>query len=225
MSLRTVKVSSFAPGVNNRLEPTQLATTLPDGKKGTFLYGADNVDLNEKGYIKRRRGRTTAIAGNCHSLWADEEGAYAVIDGALKTLMPSGAGLLASTVRAGMPNLPVSYSRGADGEAYWTNGALLRRIAVGTTDRPAATPTLSSIPAIGLTGGALAAGKYLVAMTVRDADGESPATPVVQIDVPANGGITVSSSAAIEVYMSAPDGDVLTLQRSEATGAIAILTH
>lgn len=225
MGTRPVKLGSMAPGVNNRLQPTQLDVTLPDRTRATFLYAGDNIDIGQKGSVKRRRGTTGALAGNAHSIWGDEEGAFAVIDGSLKSLARSGEGLLATTVRAAMPNLPLSYSRGADGDVYWTNGAQLRRVVAGITDRPAATRPLSSIPAIGLTGGALAAGKYLVAMTVVDADGESPATPVVQIDVPANGGIRIVTSDTVAVYMSAVDGDILQLQVPSATGTIDVLTH
>ena len=223
--MRTVQLGSMALGVNNRVKPTALERTLPNRTKATYLYAGDNVDIDEMGKVRRRRGTTSVLEGVAHSLWADEEGAFAVVDGGLKALKRNGEGLVATTVRSAMPHLPLSYSRGADGDVYWTNGAQLRRVVAGTTDRPAATPPLSSIPAIGLTGGALAAGKYLVAMTVVDADGESPATPVAQVDVPANGGIRVVSPDPIAVYMSAPDGDILTLQVPGAAGTIDVLTH
>lgn len=223
--MRTVQLGSMALGVNNRVKPTALERTLPNRTKATYLHAGDNVDIDEMGKVRRRRGTTTVLEGDAHSIWADEEGAFAVIDGSLKALSRNGEGLLGITVRTPMPSLPLSYSRGADGDVYWTNGAQLRRVVAGATDRPAATPPLSSIPAIGLIGGALAAGKYLVAMTVVDADGESPATPVVQVDVPENGGIRIVSPDAVAVYMSAPDGDILTLQVAGATGTIDVLTY
>ncbi|RZL88828.1 MAG: hypothetical protein EOP82_21670 [Variovorax sp.] len=224
MSIRPVKLGSMAPGLNNRLEPTQLAVASDDKKGATFLYAADNVDLNRKGYLKRRRGQTVEAAGQAHSLWSDKDGAFAVIDSALNSLTPSGAGLARASVRVGLPALPVSYSRGADGNVYWSNGQLIRRVVAGV-DRPIAAEPPSLIPPINLISGALPAGKYLVAMTRQDENGESPATPVVQVDVPANGGIQILSADALQVYMSSADGDVLTLQGNTTGGALNVVTH
>lgn len=221
---RVFKPGSLAPGINNRLEPTQLQTVLPDRSKATFLYGADNVDINKKGYLKRRRGSAITIASQSHSIWSDKQGAFAVIDGTLTALAASGPGLASSAVRAGLPALPVSYSRGADGDAYWSNGQVIRRVAAGV-DRPIATDPLASVPAFTLTAGALREGRYLIALTVRTVDGESPATPVAQLEVPEGSGIAFSTPQAVEVYMSGPNGDILTRQATGAAGNVAIVTH
>lgn len=216
MTQRTVQLGSFAPGLNNRLEPTRLSTVLPDRKPGTYLYGADNVDLNGEGYLKRRRGQTLALAGNTHSLWADGAGAYAVVNGALCALQPQNTTLVPTTIRSGLPGLPVSYSRGADGDLYWTNGQSIRRISNGV-DRPIASELPVALPAVGViqNGGGLVAGRYLVAFTVVTVDGESPATPVVQFDVAQGSGIQYDASATgtvVDVFMSGPNGDILTWQ-------------
>lgn len=219
MAQRTVTFGSFAPGVNNRLEPTQLATVMPDRSKGTYLYGADNVDLNEKGYLKRRRGQTLALAGVAHSLWADLRGGYAVIANNLVALSPN---MTATTVRAGVGAAPVSFARGADGDVYWSNDSELRRIA-GTTDLRVAAAPPAIPPATSVTAGALRAGKYLVAFTRSDANGESAATVAVQLEVPDNGGIAFVADEVVNVFVSGPNGDILTLQTTAQAGTV--FTH
>lgn len=226
MSTRPVKPGSLAPGLNNRLEPTQLRTALPDRSQATFLYGADNVDINDKGYLKRRKGQTVTLAGNAHSLWADKGMALAVLDEQLVRLVASGAGLEAISVRAGMARLPVSYSRGGDGDVYWSNGSAIRRVTASGEDRPVATAPLPSSPAMSLGAGGLPPGLYLVAFTVLGPDGESPATPTVQIQVPENGALVIGAAVADAlVYMSGPNGDILTLQgRVSAAQGLTVYT-
>jgi hypothetical protein len=216
---RSVDLGSFAPGLNNRLEPTKLDTRLPDRSKATYLYGAENVDLNGNGYVKRRVGKTLVDATASHSIWDDGLGGYVVKGTDLCTF---NGGAVGAVFRAGMPRDPVSYSRGADGVVYWSNDRDIRRIASEadlpiTAEPPVLTPTVT------VTGGALAAGLYLVACTVEDLNGESPAAPVVQVSVPDNGGIVVDSAVAVVVYMSGPNGDILTKQ---ATGTVVpIVVH
>lgn len=212
-------------GLNNRLEPTQLSTVLPPRTPATYLYAADNVDINQKGYLKRRRGQTAMVAGRAHSIWstAPFAEAFAVIAGNLERLRDGGASLTRSVVRANMPALPVSYSRGADGAVYWSNGATLRRIVSGE-DRPAVTDAPTLVPALTVGAGGLRAGRYLLAFTRTGIDGESPATPIVQIDVPENGAISWAAAEAVSAFMSAPNGEILTHQADGATGTLAVQT-
>ncbi|MDQ8046903.1 MAG: hypothetical protein REI11_20025 [Patulibacter sp.] len=209
--MRSVKISSLAPGLNNRLEPTQLVTVLDDRSRGTFLYAADNVDINSKGYLARRRGTSKRIEDSAHSIWADSKGAFAVVAGNLVALQLSGDQLEQTPIRTGLPNRPLSYSRGADGDLYWSNGQSIRRVAAGE-DRPIATlpPNAPDSFDIVANSGGLAAGRYLLAFTEISVDGESPATPVVQVDVPDNGSIAFTGLR--HVYMSGPNGDILTYQ-------------
>lgn len=224
MPLRTVKIGSFALGVNNRREPSELDVVLPDRSRGTYLYAADNVDIGDKGFLKRRVGTTPSIVSRTHSVWSDPPftEAFAVVAGNLERLSDGTGSLTRTTVRTGMPQRPVSYARGADGDVYWSNGAVIRRIHAGV-DRPIHAEPLSTMPAVTTVAGALPAGQYLVAFTSQTIDGESPATRVVAIDVPANGGIQYAACVPVNVYMSGPNGDVLTLQQSGgANGAVLV---
>jgi hypothetical protein len=220
---RIEKIGSLAPGINNRREPTRLSTRLANGQEGSYLTAADNVDLNQDGYIKRRDGTTSAIEGAAHSLWSDGGEGYGVIAGNLERLTDGGDQLQRDVVRAAMPNLPLSYSRGADGHVYWSNGQALRRIVNGV-DRPVLTEPVPA-PAISRIAGAMPAGRYLVAFTRNGPDGESPASTAQAIDLPANSGIAFTSSLGLDVYLSAPNGDVLTLQMQGASGTCHIVTR
>lgn len=221
-AIKPKSLGSMAPGLNNRLKPTELAVPLPGGGFNTYLYRAENVDIDSHGVATRRGGVTSAIAGNSHSLWGDDSGALAVIDGVLVALAPSGATVAATQVRTGMPAKPLSYSRGADGDAYWSNGIDLRRVTSAGADRPAVTAAPQLTPNVSIGSGGLVAGKYLVAVTIEDQDGESAASDVVQLDIPAGGSISLSSPEQLTVYMSGPDGDILQRQGQMNGGAITV---
>ena len=226
MAQRQVKLPSVAPGVNNRLEPTNLETTLSGGVAARYLYGADNVDLNEKGYAKRRTGTTVQIAGNAHSVWCPTPftTGYGVINNTLCRLTDSGTGISTTSIRTGMPQIPVSYSRGHDGDVYWSNGQVLRRIS-GGVDKPVQTELPAQPPITSIVSGGLVAGRYMVCYTVSGVDGESAATTVLHLKVPAGSGIAWSASASVNVYMSGPNGEVLTLQTTGTGGTVATHTE
>lgn len=222
--MREVKFSSLALGINNRREPTRLAA---GGEGATFLYAADNVDIDAQGFVKRRAGATRVLEEATHSAW-DHDGEYgfAVIDGVLTRLDPAGAGLLKTPVRPGMPRATVSYSMGADGAVYWTNGAEIRRV-IGSEDRAITTPRLDSAPVLSFTAGALRAGRYLYAFTVQGAEGESAATVMQQIDVPEGGGLELADAVldgmAVNLYLSGPNGEVLGLTQTATDGRFSVL--
>lgn len=223
MSIRPVKLGSLALGVNNRREPVRLA--VGGDNPGRFIQFGENIDITADGYLKRRKGVELELDGRVHSLWADLLGACAVVNDELCQLTDTGAGLAAAVVRSGLPNAVVSYSRGADQAVYWTNGAEIRRIEAGA-DLPAATASPSLVPAVSLIAGALPAGKYLVAVTIEHAsNGESAASEVVQIDVPANGGLRIQSAEPLTVYASGPDGDILTFQGRLVAGQLDFVVH
>lgn len=212
MAQRSVTLGSLAPGVNNRLEPTELDTKLADGKPAHYIASGANVTINDKGYIKRREGFTSVLAGAIHSLWSDPQGGFMVRDNDLVTLsIPPDGVPVTAPVRAGVGGSAISYARGADNDVYWTNGSLLRRWD-GQDDLPVITPPPVLIPVLGVGAGALPAGTYLLAFTLSGDGGESPATPVQAVTVPDNSSITVSSTENVNIYMTAPDGDILTYQ-------------
>ena len=206
--MRSQKITSFAPGLNNRRPPDQLDEKLRDGTQATFLRDAVNCDVSAKGTIRRRPGYTLTASGVVHSVWGDGQAqGYAVIDGVLSGVkaQPSGQPLIAPITFVG--HRRVSYSRGAQGEVYWSNGTLSGRL-IGEINTPASTPTPPA-PEVQIVGGALPAGRYLLTFTRTGPAGESAATPLVAVDVPANSGLLLMGCASgTEVFMTGPNGEI-----------------
>lgn len=71
-------------GLNNTVAPERLT---PDE-----LERAENIDLDDRGHIRRRRGATLLVSGQCHSLFTAADGTvYVVKDGILCRLLPNNA--------------------------------------------------------------------------------------------------------------------------------------
>ncbi len=204
--MRSQKITSFAPGLNNRRPPDQLDERLRDGTPATFLREAVNCDISAKGTIRRRPGYTQSVAGVVHSVWGDGQAqGYAVVDGILSgvRVAPTGQPFVVPITFVG--HRRVSYSRGAQGEVYWSNGGLSGRL-VGEINTPASTATPPT-PTLEITSGALPAGRYLLAFTRTGPAGESAATQLSAVDVPANSGIQLTGCASgTEVFMTGPNG-------------------
>lgn len=224
---RPVAIGTFS-GVNNRLEQSQLESQPARGVKLQALPAAVNVDLNDKGSARRRRGQTLRAAGIAHSVWGDsKDDGYAVIGTDLVRLTPSGPGLQAEVMRSGVSaGRPMSFERFPDGAVYYANGETMGRIRNGV-DGPVVTEALGSLPVFTVIAGGLAAGLYTVALTAVGPDGESAATAPVQVDVPANGGIRLSNLPGnlVRVYMTGPNGEIPTLELETSATSVDLLTH
>lgn len=207
--MRSQKITSFAPGLNNRRPPDQLDEKLRDGTPATFLREAVNCDISAKGTIRRRPGYTQSLAGVVHSVWGDGQAqGYAVVDGILSGVRVTPTGQPSVVPITFVGHRRVSYSRGAQGEVYWSNGGLSGRL-VGEINTPASTATPPT-PTLEITSGALPAGRYLLAFTRTGPAGESAATPLSAVDVPANSGIQLTGCASgTEVFMTGPNGEIL----------------
>ncbi|MDP9895379.1 hypothetical protein J2W32_004477 [Variovorax boronicumulans] len=220
MPQRTVSVGPLL-GLNNKLQPYELGAGTRLVPNARYLGAADNVDLTSKGGIKRREGFRLQLAGDVHSLWSDQLGAFAVVDDDLCALAPAGASLAAAVLRAGLPKMPVSYARAANGIVSWSNGLELRCIVDGVDYPMSAAPALAP-EVVASAGGALPEGLYIVAFTWSGPQGESAPTHAVQVDVPAGGRIDISDAAGATVWMSGPNGDHVSSYG--AVSAIAVLS-
>lgn len=207
--MKQQKIASFAPGLNNRLPPDQLDQVLPDGTPATFLREAINCDINTRGAVRRRAGYTRTSAGVVHSVWGDgAEQGYAVIDGVLNSVLVGADGRAALTPIMFVGYRRLSYSRGAQGEVYWSDGIKIGRL-IGGMSGPASTATPPE-PVMQVIAGALPAGRYLLAFTRVGVAGESAATPPAPVEVSDRSGIELSGCAnGTEVFMSGPNGEVL----------------
>ena len=69
-------------GLNNTVAPERLAP-------GELVH-AVNIDIDDSGHVRRRRGATRLLTGQFHSLFEAEDGTiYVVRDGVLCRLLPS----------------------------------------------------------------------------------------------------------------------------------------
>ena len=210
-----VTLTGFPAGVNN----TAPDTRPPVNQDGAVLAArsAVNLDFDDAGRARLRRGFTTVAEGEAHSLFA---GSYllAVVDGDLKAFDDPGDGLAEhSTVIAGIGKRFVSYASDDD-STWWSNGVASGRIDANLGTHPFWVDTPDP-PALAVSAnGGLAAGQYEVSLTVLDADGrESGASNPEVATLTAGQGIDVTFPAAPtdaarwRVYRSTPDGEVLYL--------------
>lgn len=199
MASRLVPVGPLL-GLNNRLAPTRMLV-----EAGAFLRGARNVELTADGLLRSRAGYVVAAAGGFHSAWADGRDAYAVKN---DDLVHIDGRLVQWVAVPGVGNARVSYVRAPDGFVYWTNGERIGRLQ-GATAREIVTPMPNPVPVASAAAGGLPPGRYQVAFTALDADGESPTTEPQQIDLPEGGGITFAGlTGSTRVYATGPDGEV-----------------
>ena len=94
-------------------------------KLGAELAAALNVDIDDAGQIRRRRGRTRVGTGNYHSLWQSETAVYVVKNGDLCRLLPN---YTTQILRAGVGADRVSYVKVDDSDYFssrTTSGKIL----------------------------------------------------------------------------------------------------
>lgn len=202
---RTVGIDNFL-GLNNRLPITGMVVS-PDGRsKAAWLRVATNIDITQNGKVRSRPGRELAVEGSWHSVWSDEQDAYAVLDGDLVHINHKTLARTIAVPSAGPAR--VSYERLPDGLVYWTNGTRIGRLA-GALARGLVTPAPNPVPVATATSGGLPPGRYQVCFTALGPDGESPSTEPVQINLPNGGGISFAGlQAETLVYATGPNGEV-----------------
>lgn len=192
-------------GLNNRLPLSRMTTTLPNRASAAYLRAAENIDLTEGGFIRRRRGYALAAAGEWHSLWADKDSSYGVVNGNLVSLSAS---LTQTVAVTSVGHRRISYARLPDGLVYWSNGERIGRLE-GSTSRAMVTPMPNPVPVAMASSGGLPPGKYQVCFTALGVDGESASTEPVQIDLPNGGGIAFSGlTSNTRVYATAANGEI-----------------
>lgn len=81
------------------------------------LEKAINIDIDDVGQIRRRRGQTLVSAGNFHSVWAGKRAVYGVKNGALGIINPNYTFI---QLMAGAGDAPISYVQ-LDDDVYFSS--------------------------------------------------------------------------------------------------------
>lgn len=209
------RLDGFPLGVNN----TAREHSLPHDELGrqVALREGENIDVSADGKARRRGGYVQVLAGTrMHSGWSGEYFDFGLLvdDDALCAVRHgSPAEVLVAGLAAGRP---VSYAAIND-SVCWTNGVQCGQVTAEGVARPWACENPPTVPtATAVTGGALDAGEYQVALTFVDAWGrESGATMAAPVTVAANGGIALEglpqppAGGRTRIYMSNGNDGVL----------------
>jgi hypothetical protein len=206
----SVNFGPWPKGVNTRLSEFELKTA--DGVE--FLRDALNIDIDNTGRLRRRRGYAPIFSGDAtHSLFAAKNHFLFVDDDTLYYGLPPNHSALLS----GLPTLtPMGYAE-VNGEVRMSNGIITKRLTAAGVLTPWGVDTPPGAPAIAAIGfGGLDAGRYQVAVVFVAPDGEeSGASIVVDVTVAIGGGIQLTSipqptdgyTSAIRVYVTKVNGE------------------
>lgn len=203
---KTVTIENWK-GLNNTLKPERTADD--------YLKKADNVDIDKTGGIRKRKGYTQKIAGAFHSLWSEGNDCFAVRNGTLVRIRND-----YSTVSlvSGVSDSRLAYAS-YDGATYYVSDEITG-IIEGDAVVPFGIDAPNPRPLLSVGSGILTKGTYQVALTFVTTDGRESGAGLAQIiDVPSNGGITISGIPSssdprvdrIRIYCSTPNGEVLYL--------------
>lgn len=208
-------------GVNNR----DTDSRLPEGS----LRLGFNVDVSRRGSVRRRGGYVSRQAGDYHSLWSGDSGAFVVKSNALQKLAVSSAGAVTETaLRSGLAaGRRLAYVE-VGGSTYYSNGVVTGRVLSGA-DRPWGVEHAAALPVLAASAsGGLDAGRYQVAITYVDDRGEEGGTAAAAaVTVAQGGGISVSAIpqpvaatvATIRLYVTRANGELFERYADLATGA------
>jgi len=198
-------------GINQLADETSLAE-----EEAMFVREATNVDIDSKGNVSRRKGATLKLSGSgYHSLYMsdrgwlmmchkNELGAYFPVANVFDPLVTMEDSYL------------VSYTE-SNGNLYAMSPSFSCMFLPGSTAAKSIGVPLPSVTAeFGvLNSGGFEEGKYGVAYTIVDPDGEeSGLSKVVFLDIPAGGGIqgilfTIMSGYKYRVYVTTANGEEL----------------
>src|SRR5574340_1597454 len=153
------------------------------------LVAADNVNIDSSGQLSRREGRTLALAGDYHSLWAAGDVCLMVGGTTLYRVAP---GYTTTALRTGLTAGAKMAYQAINERVYWSNGRESGVIEAGASRSwglavPAHQGTATA------TAGSLAAGTYQWAVTYLRDDGQESGTGLAGvITLTEEGGIALS---------------------------------
>ncbi len=199
-----------------------------NGVQQNALRVAVNIDLDDAGRPRRRKGYVRLDTGIFHSATEAFGYLFVIKDG---SLLGYDENLSPTTLVEGLgDDLPLSYATLGE-RLFWTNGQAIGVITINFAAIPI-WPATPAQPAVSIQGqiGGLRAGDYQVALTARDNYGrESGSTMATLVSVPEGGGILlnplpfVPAGHTLRLYMSHTDEDRLYLARDIPDGLTQLL--
>lgn len=212
-----LQMDGWPGGVNNRVRETEMGQgrgTPYRMDSSIYLRDAINVDLTSMGHPIRRKGYTQQVAGYTHSLWGHVslEFGLCVHEGSLTEVLPDGT---LTALTAVHPYAPMSYTV-VNQEVYWSNGLDKGRVIPGEGVTHWGLPEPAELT-LTVTAGSLPEGTYRLAAVYVDADDEEyGASNEALAKVGAGEGLTFTipgawpaGAAAVRVFASQPDGEIL----------------
>lgn len=217
-----VVVKGWKRGMDNIHDAAELAYDQQGEVTLDALRDAVNVDILDTGMIRRRKGRTKLISGNCHSVWSEDGILLMVKDNNLVLVKPDYS---TTTIKAGIGPRVVQYAQ-VNGEVYYSNGVVSGKVVNGVNvewgvEIPKTAPTPSSVS------GSLFPGRYQVACTYINIYGEEGGGSAARsINISDGSGISISTPAAssvetmkCRVYMTSQNGEVFYLVGETTPGS------
>ena len=214
-------------GINN-IAPQDALISYETGK-GTaeltaYLDEGLNIDLDDNGYLRRRKGRgSAAYTGTVHSLFSDERICLFREAALLKRFYPDNT---TQTLRTGLDTslLPMAYLS-LNNKIYYSDMADNGVVEDGASRTwGLETPLPPFIERV--TGGNLKAGGYLACLTYSRSDGqESGSSDIDYVYAQDNEGFNIilpvssdPSVNAVNIYLTTRDADTFYLAGQEANG-------
>lgn len=215
-------IGPWKNGIDNRLPeysiPQELKARPGEAAVSAMLRNAVNVDLDNTGRARSRRGLTRVYDGvGTHSVYACPLGTFFVEAGVLKKLTA------ANSAQAVVPGIvgKVAYEY-VNGTMYFCDSLDTYKLtADGVSPWGVAPPTLTAVGTSGL----LPPGRYTVMAKAVDASGEeSGSSNPIQLDLPSGGGVAVTTSSPARVFMTTANGSVFYSTGATPSSARTITT-
>lgn len=212
----------FARGVDNRSQETKLTAG--------YARDASDVEILRDGVVRRRMGtnKLSDLQG-AHSLWSSYPDIDFGLVGDASSFYAVGATGALTLLRSGLNGSDFSYVRAAN-RTYYANGEITGVVnddlSLGDWGVETPIPQFTATPTPQV--GGLFAGRYEIALTYVNCDGEeSGASVSTFVDVAADGdGISLTNLpqpraehvTALRIYHSGPNNETLKFHRSIPVG-------
>ena len=214
---KNIKLGPFVKGKDNVQKEYSI--------KNDSLHEAKNVDISDEGKIERRNGYTQVYSGtDIHSLYEYDDKAYFVEDGTLKRLNQD---YTATNLKTGIGGVELDYVT-VNGDTYYVGGGI-GKIKNDGTWSTWGVPNPNSQPILVASSGTHPAGRYQVAITFVNSDGEESGTGTAAlITLTENQKITLSgiqqdsNASWIKVYATPVNGTTLYHQMTIPMGTTSV---